>query len=95
VALLQLIGPLGKVEVDQRLEARLNVDADAAFLRGAEQDADAARAHGLLKAEEFFALLIVVNDGDLFSGHSGRDELASENNRCVTKDFGIFPGRKR
>jgi hypothetical protein len=75
MALLQLIGPLGEIEVDQRLEARLNVDADSAFFRRPEQDADAARADSLLKSEKFLAFLVVVDDGDLFPGHSGRNEF--------------------
>jgi hypothetical protein len=36
VALLQLVGPLWEIQVDQRLETGLNVDADAALFRGAE-----------------------------------------------------------
>ena len=75
MALLQLVGPLREVEVNQRLEARLNVDADSALFCGAEQDTDAARAHSLLKSEEFLALLVVVNDCDLFPGYAGRDEF--------------------
>jgi hypothetical protein len=75
VALLQLIGPLRKIEVDQRLEARLDVDPDSALFGRSEQDADATCAHRLLKAEEFLALLVVVNDGDLSSGNASRNEF--------------------
>jgi hypothetical protein len=54
VALLQMIGPLWEIKVDQRLEARLNVDAYATSFCGPKQDANAA--HAQPGRATFFAL---------------------------------------
>ena len=39
MTLLQLVGPLWEIEVDQRLEARLDVDPDSTLFGRSEQDA--------------------------------------------------------
>ncbi len=78
LALLDLRRQPGHVEVMERLQPKLRVDAGPHRVGGADQEADLAGAHVAEQALLGLGLLEILHEGDFGRRHAQADELVAD-----------------